>query len=119
MGMGKLRHLLLGPHFLKNPLGKEVRSRMAFVAFLAWAGLFNWDYILAIAISVTSGLDAIFNFPPPSMAYYKIYLSMALIFILLALSLRVLEGDCNPYVYCCGFCGYPHRSNYRCLFAGS
>lgn len=46
------------------------------------------DYILTISISVASGVDAIFSNFPASFQIYKLWTTLAIIFILLLLNLR-------------------------------
>ena len=49
------------------------------------------DYILTIAISVASGVDAIFSNFPPTFQPYKLFVTLAVILILLLLNLRGIK----------------------------
>jgi amino acid transporter len=58
-----------------------------------YPGLFcGWglvlDYILTIAVSVSSGIDALFSFLPPVCSDYKIYATTAVLVILILVNLR-------------------------------
>jgi amino acid transporter len=49
------------------------------------------DYVLTIAISVASGVDAIFSLLPTSAQAHKLHVEVALIFLLLILNLRGMK----------------------------
>ncbi len=46
------------------------------------------DYVLTIAISISSGVDAIFSFLPPALAIYKLYIKAFMVIVLVILNLR-------------------------------
>src|SRR6059036_3030306 len=49
------------------------------------------DYVLTIAISVASGVDALFSLLPAWMAFYKLGTELALVALLLVLNLRGMK----------------------------
>jgi amino acid transporter len=46
------------------------------------------DYILTIAVSTASGIDAIFSLIPPQFSYYKVLVELGVITLLITLNLR-------------------------------
>lgn len=49
------------------------------------------DYILTIAVSISSGTDAVFSFLPPGLNHYKLYIEAIFIVLLLVLNLRGMK----------------------------
>lgn len=56
------------------------------------------DYVLTIALSVSSGADAIFSFLPPSLYPYRVALALAAVLLLTALNLRGVKESVFPLI---------------------
>ena len=56
------------------------------------------DYVLTIALSISSGADAIFSFLPPSFYQYKLALAVAAVIVLTALNLRGVKESVAPLI---------------------
>ena len=56
------------------------------------------DYVLTIAISVASGADALFSMLPPDAQRFKLYATLAGVFLLIALNLRGVKESVVPLV---------------------
>lgn len=64
------------------------------------AGLFSGsalivDYILTIAISVASGVDALFSLLPVEAQHYKVHLEVCILVVLLVMNLRGMKESIN------------------------
>ncbi len=56
------------------------------------------DYVLTIALSISSGADAVFSFLPPDMFHLKIWLALGGVLLLIAMNMRGVKESIGPLV---------------------
>jgi len=56
------------------------------------------DYVLTIALSVASGVEAVFSFLPPEWIVYKVEVAVAVIVVLIVLNMRGARESVEPLI---------------------